>query len=613
MNNTHHHFRRSYSSYYCPPPGRSEYRYVCTCKNANALVARIKILMHTPHDPFFQEGDHKFTNLNQKATTRRSWRMDELPIDLLQLRAQQQNRAAIVPAGADLADEDDDPAGNKQRRAHHSQRGENPCCMPTTAPCSFPTLPTKLPIECCQQQRPSISSCIPVATAKDLRALYDQEFRHSAMEDQSGGDALPRFRHDEIVTGDFLGKGAFGTVCAIKKLRVEPCSSCSSYFSSAVPGLESSTVTDTTGSLDTNGDEESDNEDFLYDSEEVQSRNFLSEHCIRANGDARFAIKQLRPDIKKHEQRKLQGISDLARETHFLRRIRHPNIIKLRAISYESEYDSNYFVVLDRLHDTLPSFMEAWKHEQKSTHSLFFRFRQRRFRKCSGSTNNNCTSNHQNFMLRNNLVMICFELSSALAYLHRNDIVYRDLKPANVGFNRSGDLILFDFGLVKEILASEVADADGLYKLTQMCGTPRYMAPEVGNGSNYGLSCDVYSFALLCWQLAKLERPYDSCNIATLQTSVWSEPHSRPEICDEWPLYFQQMLAQCWAPVPMERPTMQEIESLLAKEVANFREGFNRSKHIFNHQSSLEVIESKYKHTLHSHVTTDQKLCLSFV
>lgn len=57
-------------------------------------------------------------------------------------------------------------------------------------------------------------------------------------------------------------------------------------------------------------------------------------------------------------------------------------------------------------------------------------------------------------------------------------IIYRDLKPENIGFDIRGDCKLFDFGLARE-LRPNLKNTDGLYALTGLTGSRRYMAPEV--------------------------------------------------------------------------------------------------------------------------------------
>jgi len=64
----------------------------------------------------------------------------------------------------------------------------------------------------------------------------------------------------------------------------------------------------------------------------------------------------------------------------------------------------------------------------------------------------------------------------AVQYIHDSGIVHRDLKPENLLFRtpaEEADIMIADFGL------SRVMEEEKFQQLTEICGTPGYMAPEI--------------------------------------------------------------------------------------------------------------------------------------
>lgn len=138
----------------------------------------------------------------------------------------------------------------------------------------------------------------------------------------------------------------------------------------------------------------------------------------------------------------------------------------MRATSKGSLCSPNSFLILDRLHDTLDQRLVQWK-KRDSQWNLFD------FQKTKEKT----------FLAER--LTVAFDVAGALEYLHDRSIMYRDLKPDNVGFDVRGDAKLFDFGLATEFDSSKPL---GSYRLTGNTGTMRYMAPE-GRDNLFASEC----------------------------------------------------------------------------------------------------------------------------
>lgn len=92
-------------------------------------------------------------------------------------------------------------------------------------------------------------------------------------------------------------------------------------------------------------------------------------------------------------------------------------------------------------------------------------------------------------------------IAAGVDYLHRNGIVHRDLKPGNI-FREDEVVKIGDYGLSKFISVSRRSNQ------TQSVGTVHYMAPEISTG-NYGRSVDVYSTAVIAFEMLSGDVPFD--------------------------------------------------------------------------------------------------------
>ncbi|MEZ5325901.1 MAG: serine/threonine-protein kinase [Verrucomicrobiales bacterium] len=78
---------------------------------------------------------------------------------------------------------------------------------------------------------------------------------------------------------------------------------------------------------------------------------------------------------------------------------------------------------------------------------------------------------------RSQAIGVLSDICDALHYSHKQGVIHRDVKPANILLDSSGNAKLSDFGLVKGLLHEEFAKV-ALTKTNMTVGTPLYMAPE---------------------------------------------------------------------------------------------------------------------------------------
>ena len=97
---------------------------------------------------------------------------------------------------------------------------------------------------------------------------------------------------------------------------------------------------------------------------------------------------------------------------------------------------------------------------------------------------------------------IFLKICDAMAYAHSRNVLHRDLKPENIMLGRFGAVYVLDWGLATAL--SEEHDSIQF----PVCGTPRYIAPEVLNHQPYGKAADVYQMGLILFELVYLRHAY---------------------------------------------------------------------------------------------------------
>ncbi|XXG38918.1 hypothetical protein AAC387_Pa01g0015 [Persea americana] len=162
-------------------------------------------------------------------------------------------------------------------------------------------------------------------------------------------------------------------------------------------------------------------------------------------------------------------------------------------------------------------------------------------------------------------INFALDIARGMAYLHNepNVIIHRDLKPRNVLLvNSNADhLKVGDFGLSKLI---KVQNSHDVYKMTGETGSYRYMAPEVFKHRKYDKKVDVFSFAMILYEMLEGDpplanyEPYEAAKyVADGHRPIFRAKGYLPEL--------RELTEQCWAADMNQRPSFLEILKRLEK------------------------------------------------
>ncbi|MFO0956639.1 MAG: serine/threonine-protein kinase [Isosphaeraceae bacterium] len=143
-------------------------------------------------------------------------------------------------------------------------------------------------------------------------------------------------------------------------------------------------------------------------------------------------------------------------------------------------------------------------------------------------------------------LQILAQVADALDYAHRQGIIHRDVKPANILLTSVDQAKLSDFGL--SLLAEEAAETGNTK------GTPHYMSPEQARGKKLDHRTDLYALGVILYECACGSPPFSGVPMAVMSQQVHGQPdppRSRnPSLSESLELLILTMMAKA----PDDRP-----------------------------------------------------------
>lgn len=224
--------------------------------------------------------------------------------------------------------------------------------------------------------------------------------------------------------------------------------------------------------------------------------------------------------------------SRLRQEVRLARRVSHPNVCRVHDIGID---DNRLFVTMEYVAgDSLRGYLRDVR-EGKSL-------------RCSLAR----------------AVDILGQMLAGLGAAHRSGVIHRDVKPDNVIID-ADRAVLTDFGVARH----GATDGEGT---TVIAGTPAYIAPELLRGEGYDHRADVYSAAVVAYELICGRHPFDISDLAAAAAHARAPlpPPPVPDHFDDLAVSaaLSEVFAAALALAPSDRPaTPEALAELLGRAI----------------------------------------------
>jgi serine/threonine protein kinase len=175
---------------------------------------------------------------------------------------------------------------------------------------------------------------------------------------------------------------------------------------------------------------------------------------------------------------------------------------------------------------------------------------------------------------------ILLDIAESLGSIHNNKLIHGDLHSETIGYSTNREIWLIgDFRFCRPI--------DN--PLNRSFGTMPYVAPEMLKREKMTTSSDIYSFAMIMWELSTSAQPFED-NRSELSTDIING--LRPNIMKGTPKHYSRLMEKCWDGDPLKRPDILTIQNEI-KNILNNYYNNNMSQKEQVEMSSINYLKKK--------------------
>ena len=146
---------------------------------------------------------------------------------------------------------------------------------------------------------------------------------------------------------------------------------------------------------------------------------------------------------------------------------------------------------------------------------------------------------------------IIYMVLQSLVFIHKNNLIDRDIKGRNILVNVEGIVKLCDFGICKLYHKDNMKHLRG--------GSPYWMAPEVLNKEEYDQTIDIWALGITCIELAENEPPYFKLSPKEVMKQIVKSPPKGLNEKSKWSDEFNDFISCCLIADRFKRPSAEEL------------------------------------------------------